>query len=99
MIFTQQTNKRELSHESSLWFTDTAMRKSLHGDGGWTRVVSCCWKSRSPLGEASSDTPGQRDARFNEPDRTFLFGPFRSIPARQLLLRDGASISPLDHVP
>lgn len=34
----------------------------------------------------------RRDSRFNEPDRTFLFGPFRLIPARQLLLRDGAPI-------
>jgi DNA-binding winged helix-turn-helix (wHTH) protein len=42
-----------------------------------------------PVG-ASSDI--RRDARFNEPDRTFLFGPFRLIPARQILLRDGASI-------
>lgn len=34
----------------------------------------------------------RRDSRFSEPDRTFLFGPFRLIPARQLLLRDGAPI-------
>ena len=44
----------------------------------------------APMG-ASSDA-GQRHSRFNESDRTFLFGPFRLIPARQLLLRDGAPI-------
>ena len=44
----------------------------------------------APVG-ASSDIHG-RDSRFDEPDRTFLFGPFRLIPARQLLLRDGAPI-------
>lgn len=44
----------------------------------------------APIG-ASSNT-SRRHSRFNEPDRTFLFGPFRLIPARQLLLRDGAPI-------
>lgn len=44
----------------------------------------------APIG-ASSDT-GQRHSRFNEPDRTFSFGPFRLIPARQLLLRNSAPI-------
>ena len=44
----------------------------------------------APIG-ASSDIR-RRHSRFNEPDRTFLFGPFRLIPARQLLLRDGAPI-------
>ncbi|WP_218191284.1 winged helix-turn-helix domain-containing protein [Enhydrobacter aerosaccus] len=44
----------------------------------------------APVG-ASSDMRGG-DSRFSEPDRTFLFGPFRLIPARQLLLRDGAPI-------
>ncbi len=44
----------------------------------------------APIG-ASSDIR-RRESRFNEPDRTFLFGPFRLILARQLLLRDGAPI-------
>jgi len=35
---------------------------------------------------------GQRHSRFNEPDRTFSFGPFCLIPVRQLLLRNGISV-------
>ncbi len=34
----------------------------------------------------------RRHSRFNEPDLTFSFGPFRLIPARQLLLRDAIPI-------
>lgn len=41
--------------------------------------------------EASSYA-GQRHSPFNEPDRTFSFGPFCLIPARQLLLRNGIPV-------
>jgi len=40
---------------------------------------------------ASSDMRQPR-SRVDEPDRTFLFGPFRLIPARRLLLRDGVPV-------
>lgn len=46
---------------------------------GWPRLA------------ASSDA-GQRHSRLNEPDRTFSFGPFCLIPARQLLLRNGTPV-------
>jgi predicted ATPase/DNA-binding winged helix-turn-helix (wHTH) protein len=46
---------------------------------GWPRIAT------------SSDT-GQRHSRFNGPDRTFSFGPFCLIPARQLLLRSGIPV-------
>jgi len=46
--------------------------------------------ARAPIG-ASSDT-GLQHSRFNSPDRTFSFGPFRLIPARHLLLRNGVPL-------
>src|SRR5262245_16367874 len=47
--------------------------------------------TRWPRTAASSDT-GQGHSLLNEPDRTFSFGPFRLIPARQLLLRNGIPV-------
>src|SRR5262245_35320996 len=47
--------------------------------------------TRWPRTAASSDT-GQGHSLLNEPDRTFSFGPFRLIPARQLLLRNGIRV-------
>jgi DNA-binding winged helix-turn-helix (wHTH) protein len=46
--------------------------------------------AREPIG-ASSDT-GQQRSLFNGPDQTFSFGPFRLIPARHLVLRNGAPL-------
>lgn len=61
--------------------------KELRGAPGLAAQTIGGWPRKALPSDMSP-----RHSRFNEPDLAFSFGPFRLVPARQLLLRDDVPI-------